>query len=161
MENQFNSSMPNEASATNQESNLSLTPIPLSFPSLGVSLVNEDPIDPPKKKTSTDPNVTTNASTPELPLEDTDPLKNIGNFTKSTKVTGHAVPSIVDLDKYTPYIGKSSLITTMDSLDKNRAHLQTGWEQFKNASSRVVRNVIPEIIAQTANVLDIEDYNNG
>ncbi len=158
MENTFNSSMPNEASATNPETQLSLTPIPLSAPSLGVSLVSEDPIDPPKKKVATVPNASTIS---ELPVYQDDPLKNIGKFTKSSKVTGHEVPSIMDLNKYTPYIGKSSLITTQETLDKNRAHLQSGWEQFKNASTRVVQQVVPEIIAQTANVLDLEDYFNA
>jgi len=158
MENTFDSSMPNEASATNPETKLSLTPIPLSVPSLGVSLVNEDSIDPPKKKATT----TTNKNIiSELPVYQDDPLKNIGKFTKSTKVTGHETPSTIDLDKYTPYIGKSSLITTQETLDKNRAHLQTGWEQFKNASSRIVQSVVPEIVSQTANLLDLEDYNNA
>jgi hypothetical protein len=106
------------------------------------------------------------APTPDTPAQvavgGDDPLSNLGKFIGGQVNAGQPKLMKIDLAEYAPYFGNNvSWVTDQESLDKNRAKEQSGVEQFKYASGRVALNVIPEVIAQLANVADLEDYANS
>lgn len=66
-----------------------------------------------------------------------------------------------DFTKYGDGTGENlGVIHTDAQMNKGRAEDQSGWVQAKNAIGRVGANILPEIVSQVANVLDVEDYVN-
>lgn len=105
----------------------------------------------------------TSAPTPTDTLGQ-DPLANIGNFMQGTEEGGREQNLKVNLEDYSKYfggnigyVGKGSL----PFLDRARAERQGAFEQFRNASTRIALNTVPEIIGQLANIVDFEDYFNS
>lgn len=84
---------------------------------------------------------------------------NIGKRVQGNTQSGGERDLSIDLSEYQDYFGGNlGYIPDVATLDKYRAHRQTGLQQAGNALARVGLNIIPEIIGQAANVLDLEDY---
>ena len=96
--------------------------------------------------------------------EDSHALENFGVGIKSPRVGDKETTFAFDYDSYAPYFGNNMgtfYPSDTPALDLARAHTQGVVEQFKNASIRVGENIVPEIISQLANVVDLEDYANS
>lgn len=66
-----------------------------------------------------------------------------------------------DFTKYGDGSGENlGVVHTDAQMNRGRAEDQSGWEQARNAIGRVGLNVLPEIVSQVANILDVEDYVN-
>jgi len=72
------------------------------------------------------------------------------------------VDRTIDFDAYKKYVSSNSFYFDSNSdLDKTRAQNQSNWAQARNATGRVLLNVVPEAIKQTANAFDFEDWSNA
>ncbi len=160
MEENFKESVPNEALELNNEL---LTPIKdqaLDSESLGLSGLEIDPPGGKKKgKASTSPTKGKELAPVAISTPKKDILFDIGKDITGTKEIAHKDSINFDFDKYAPYFGSNmGFISDVEAINKHRAGKQTGWEQLKNASTRVLLNVLPEVAAQLGNVADLEDY---
>lgn len=170
MINESNNSLPNKVDElTNLKNNETSEPKAQEFSSLGLSqepksgkVNNNAKGDVPKVKPAT-VKVAETPDTPEvISTASSDPLANLGGFVKGQVNAGQPKLMKIDLNEYAPYFGNNvSWVTDQESLDKQRAKEQSAVEQFTYASGRVALNVVPEIIAQLANMADLEDYANS
>lgn len=140
----------------------------LSLFSDGVSGLEQiDPV--PKPKASTPTTVPTTAKvepkSKPTPQESTDDMfSKRGDLLQSRYQNTR--PGVVDInpDDYVNYFGTPNQVgstTDKSVLDPSRARLQTTSEQFKNAATRVGKNVGMEMIAQLANIADVGDMWNA
>lgn len=154
MKNNFNEFLPNEAENLNQENLLENNNTPAVEEQEFSSLDGEDPKKPKTKNTKNSVNTT---STP-------DPLSSIGKFVQGQVESGQPKPIKINLEEYAPYFGNNlGYVSDKDTetLNHFRAIKQGKVEEFKNASSRVLLNVLPEVVSQISNVVDLEDYFNS
>ncbi|XP_069177025.1 uncharacterized protein [Procambarus clarkii] len=170
MINESNNSLPNKVDElANLKNNETSESKAQEFSSLGISqepksgkVNNNAKGDVPKVKPAT-VKVAETPDTPEVvSTASSDPLANLGGFVKGQVNAGQPKLMKIDLNEYAPYFGNNvSWVTDQESLDKQRAKEQSAVEQFTYASGRVALNVVPEIIAQLANMADLEDYANS
>ncbi len=150
MENQFNKALPIENDALQTDLNLTNPQQDVE----GFSGSTQEP-----KNISNDKEKPKPTSSPKP-----DPLANIGKFVKGQREGGKETLFEIDYDKYAPYFGGNVGYYTpasVSSLDRQRANEQGNLEQFKNALTRISLNVLPEVVSQLSNIVDIEDYNNS
>lgn len=68
----------------------------------------------------------------------------------------------IKLEDYQDILGSNiGYIPNKATLDSTRAERQSNWNQFGNAVSRIGLNIVPEILSQAGNALDLEDYYNA
>ena len=124
------------------------------------NVVNVDPVDGKALNKVAD-KITAVKSIEAVPIS-SDPLDNIGKFTRDKYQSTTVKPLGIDLDEYAPYFGgNTGWISSTDVANKARAINQSNTEQFLNATIRVVNGVGYEIAGQIGNIADVEDYANS
>ena len=156
-----NKPLPNEVAGLNKSS---ITPDTSEPKAQEFSALNPlegesitDPVtDPPTKKKAGQHNNSSSTSIKGKPLD------NLGKFVQGQIESGNKKLINIDLEEYSKYFGGNiGYVEDKKTLDQDRAYAQGAVEQFKHASARIGLNIIPEVISQIANVVDIEDYFNS
>ena len=86
-------------------------------------------------------------------------LDVMASISKANTSVSRPIDQTVDYSKYKDYLSKNGFYFDSNSnLDKARAENQSKVAQAANAVGRVLLNVVPEAIKQTANAFDFEDW---